>query len=77
VARYAGALDDCAASLTGGTYEQWLAAARLPEIVRGYEQLKLDSAARFTGQLAALVPPRAAAAGVAPGSVRSHHDGQE
>jgi indolepyruvate ferredoxin oxidoreductase len=77
VARYAAALDDCAASLTDGTYEQWLAAARLPEIVRGYEQLKLDSAARFTGQLAALVPPRAADAGVAPGSVRSHHDGQE
>jgi indolepyruvate ferredoxin oxidoreductase len=77
VARYAAALDDCAASLTDGTYEQWLAAARLPEIVRGYEQLKLDSAARFTGQLAALVPPRAATVGVAPGSVRSHHDGQE
>jgi indolepyruvate ferredoxin oxidoreductase len=77
VARYAAAIDDCVASLTDGTYERWLAAARLPEIVCGYEQLKLDSAARFTSQLTALVSAQAAPAGAAAGSVRNHHDGQE
>jgi hypothetical protein len=47
------------------------------DIVCGYEQLKLDSAAQFQGRLAALVPPRAAAAGGQLGPVRNRHDGQE
>jgi indolepyruvate ferredoxin oxidoreductase len=51
---YEAALDDCAASLTAETYEEWATAASLPEIVRGYEQLKLDSAAEFRRRLAEL-----------------------
>jgi indolepyruvate ferredoxin oxidoreductase len=78
VARYEAALDDCAASLTADTYEQWLTAARLPEIVRGYEQLKLDSAAQFRQQLADLVGSMTVAAGGGRlGPVHSRRDRQE
>jgi hypothetical protein len=45
--------------------------------VQAMARVVVDSAARFTGQLAALAPPPAAAAGAAAGPVRSHHDGQE
>ncbi len=63
VALFEAALEECARSLTADTYERWLTAARLPELVRGYEQLKLDSAAQFRHRLAELAQPAAVAAG--------------
>ncbi len=52
---FAAALDQIAAQLTVENLALAVRIAGLPETVRGYEQLKLDSGARFRAELSALV----------------------
>ncbi|MFC4585389.1 indolepyruvate ferredoxin oxidoreductase family protein [Sphaerisporangium corydalis] len=54
VEEYAAAVEACAAGLTTGSYERAVELAGLPDLVRGYEQVKLASVARYRERLATL-----------------------
>ena len=54
VAEYAAAVEDCLAGLTPGTHARAVELAALPDMIRGYEHVKLAGVARYRERLAGL-----------------------
>ena len=54
ITEYLGVVDELLAGLTPGTHETAVRIAELPDLVRGYEQVKLDNVARYRARLAEL-----------------------
>jgi indolepyruvate ferredoxin oxidoreductase len=54
VTEYQAIVDEALAGLTADTYDRAVELASLPDLVRGYEHLKLESAERFRAEAARL-----------------------
>ena len=54
VGEYRALVDDAITDLDGEGYERAIRIAELPDIVRGYEEIKLRNVARFRERAAAL-----------------------
>jgi indolepyruvate ferredoxin oxidoreductase len=55
ITEYVGAIRQMAASLTATNLDAAVEIAELPDMVRGYEHVKTDNAARYRQQLAELL----------------------